>query len=174
MRTARLLLVSPSMHCSQGVCTCPGMYLLGGVPAWGCTCRGMYLPGGTSLGVYLPGGVPARGVYLPGGVYPPGGVPAWGHTCPGTPPHEQNSWRTLLKILPCPNFVAGGKNGSWTVKNQVEVNTVELRYAWRLSTKTSVIFLYQLPHCPCGKLIDCLQLLCKLFEYIMYVVSSNG
>ena len=27
-----------------------------------------------------------------------------------TPPREQNSWHTLLKILPCPNFVAGGKN----------------------------------------------------------------
>ena len=26
----------------------------------------------------------------------------------GHPPHEQNSWHTLLKILPCPNFVAGG------------------------------------------------------------------
>ena len=24
------------------------------------------------------------------------------------PPREQNSWHTLLKILPCPNFVAGG------------------------------------------------------------------
>ena len=45
VRTARLLPISPSMHCSRG-CTC-----LGGVPAQG------YLPGG-----YLPGGVPARGV----------------------------------------------------------------------------------------------------------------
>ena len=27
------------------------------------------------------------------------------------PECEQNSWHTLLKILPCPNFVAGGKNG---------------------------------------------------------------
>ena len=25
------------------------------------------------------------------------------------PPHGQNSWHTLLKILPCPNFVVGGK-----------------------------------------------------------------
>ena len=60
MRTAHLLLVSPSMHCSGG-CTCPGSV---GVPA-----RGVYLPGG----VYLPSGV----VYLPRGVvYLPGGVPA--------------------------------------------------------------------------------------------------
>ena len=29
---------------------------------------------------------------------------------PGDPLWEQNSWHTLLKILPCPNFVAGGKN----------------------------------------------------------------
>ena len=26
------------------------------------------------------------------------------------PPCEHNSWHTLLKILPCPNFVAGGNN----------------------------------------------------------------
>ena len=25
-------------------------------------------------------------------------------------PHGENSWHTLLKILPCPHFVAGGKN----------------------------------------------------------------
>ena len=62
MRTARLLPLSPSMHCSGGGCTCPG-----GVPAGGCTCLG---------------GVPAREeVYLSGG-----GLPAQGGTCPGTPP----------------------------------------------------------------------------------------
>ena len=64
MRTARLLPVSPSMHCSVG----------GGVTAWSC---GVYL-----VGVYLPGGVCTRGCtylvlgvggYLPG----PGGVNAW-------------------------------------------------------------------------------------------------
>ena len=32
------------------------------------------------------------------------------HACPACPPCGQNSWHTLLKILPCPNFVAGGKN----------------------------------------------------------------
>ena len=38
----------------------------------------------------LPGGVPARGVYLPGGVTARRGVPVWG-PCPGTPhPCEQN------------------------------------------------------------------------------------
>ena len=82
MRTARLLPVSPSMHCSGGGtwswgvpglegCTWSrGVYLvLGGVPGpWGCT---------WSLGVYLvPGGVPGLGVYLvSGGVPGLGGVP---------------------------------------------------------------------------------------------------
>ena len=78
MRTACLLPISPSMHCSQG-----------GLPA---------------------GGVPAREWYLPRG------VPAWGCTCwgylPRYSPCEQNSWHTLLKILPCPNFVAGGNNSN--------------------------------------------------------------
>ena len=45
MRTARLLPVSPSMHCSRGV------YLPGGVPA-----QGVYLP----RGVPAQGGVPAQ------------------------------------------------------------------------------------------------------------------
>ena len=70
MRTARLLTVS--QHALPGA---GGVYLpsgAGGVPA-----RGVYLPGGVParegvycLGVYLPeeGDVPARGVYLPGGV----------------------------------------------------------------------------------------------------------
>ena len=39
MRTARLLPVSPSMHCSQGV-PARGVYLPGSVPAGGCTCPG--------------------------------------------------------------------------------------------------------------------------------------
>ena len=109
MRTARSLTMG-------GV---PG----GEVPAWG-----VYLPvgctwkGGVSGwgGGYLLGDVPARGMYLPGGTcpgrsctclgVPGGGVPVQGGTCPGTPPCRQNSWHTLLKILPCPNFVAGGKD----------------------------------------------------------------
>ena len=43
---------------------------------------------------------PARPLNLP----PPGCGPG------DLPPCEQNSWHTLLKILPCPNFVAGGNN----------------------------------------------------------------
>ena len=70
-----------------GTCPGEGVYLLGGV----CTCLGVYLP----RGVYPPGGVPAQGS---------GGVSAQGGTCPGTPPCEQNSWHTQLKILPCPKL----------------------------------------------------------------------
>ena len=95
----------------------PACTVAGGVPTWGCTCLGgctcpgggctcpeggvsawrRYLPGGTCLGVYLPGGVPAKGGTCPGGVYLPGGVPArgmylpGGGTCPGTPPVDRET-----------------------------------------------------------------------------------
>ena len=52
MRTAHLLPVSPSMHCSQG-----------GVPAWGVYLLMVHLPGGVPAwieGVPAQGGVPAR------------------------------------------------------------------------------------------------------------------
>ena len=71
MRTACLLPVSPSMHCSQGGylprgCTCPG----------GCTCRGCTCPGGVpAQGVYPLGGCTCPGGYLPGGCTCPGGAP---------------------------------------------------------------------------------------------------
>ena len=79
------------------------------------------VPGG---GGYLPlvrGGVCSQGGYLRlwsggGGVCSQGGgtclwagwcIPACNGADP-PPPCEQNSWHTFLKILPCPNFVAGG------------------------------------------------------------------
>ena len=65
MRTARLLLY-PSKRCDQGV------YL-----PKGCTCQGGTCLGGPARGVYLLGGVPARG-YLPRGIPMREGVPAWG------------------------------------------------------------------------------------------------
>ena len=68
MRTARLLTIS--QHALPGVYLPVGVYLLGGVPArgWGCTCPGE--------GYLLGGGVPAgRGG---GGAVPAGGVPTWG------------------------------------------------------------------------------------------------
>ena len=134
LHTARLLTISQHALWPRG-CTCPR----GGVPAWGylpggCTCLGgvpaqgvVYLPRGYLLGVYLPGGVPAQGVYLLGvylpGVYLPGGVPAWGGGClPGRctclgqylpryshppPPCGQTD---TCKTITFANFVCGGKN----------------------------------------------------------------
>ena len=118
MRTARLLPVSPSMHCPGGVpgpggwglpgpgeCTwsregvpCPkGLYLvLGGVPGLECTWSREGVPG--PRGLYLVWGVPG-GVYLiPGGVPGPGGG-----ICPDTPP-MWTEWQTGVKILPCPKL----------------------------------------------------------------------
>ena len=80
MHTARLLTVFPSMHCTGGVCSrgC----LVWGVSAGGvCVCSG---------GRELPG--------WGGG----GGILAC--TEADHPPCEQNSWHTLLKILPCPKL----------------------------------------------------------------------
>ena len=107
MRTARLLPVSPSMHCSRGSCTWsggvpgPGGYLVRGVCLfWGCTWSQEGVPG---LRVYLVQGYLGRGVpgpsgvYLVWGVYLVGGVYlvrgcTWsgGCTYPGTPPCGQN------------------------------------------------------------------------------------
>ena len=66
-------------------------------------------PGGCLLqGVCSWGGVCSQGCLLLGGLLL-GGVSQ--HAMQQTPsPREQNSWHTLLKILPCPNFFAGGKN----------------------------------------------------------------
>ena len=97
MRTARLLPVSPSMHCSGG-CTCWGC-----VPGpGGCTCWGVYL---------VPGGVPGPGgVYLPGGCTWSGGVYlVGGCTCPGTPPVNRMTDRCKNITLPQTSF-AGGNN----------------------------------------------------------------
>ena len=93
MCTARLLPVSPSMHCSRG--DVPGP-------------RGVYLPGG----MYLP-----RGVYLPGGCTCPGGVPAWevylpGGTCPGTPPPWTEFFTHASENITLQQTsFAGGKDG---------------------------------------------------------------
>ena len=46
--------------------------------------------------------VQGEGCLVPGGGYP---SMQWGRP---PPPRGQNSWHTLLKILPCPNCVAGG------------------------------------------------------------------
>ena len=131
MRTARLLPVSPSMHCFQGGvptwgCTCPGYLPRGvpaqratcwrGVPAGGCTCQGVYLSGvylprGCACqGVNLLGGVSVhRGLYLPTGLYlPRRGVPARGCTCPGyLPRHSPLLWTDMCKNITFGNLVCG-------------------------------------------------------------------
>ena len=50
VRTARLLPISPSMHCSRG-CTCPGVYLPGGCTCPGVPARRVPARGGTCSGV---------------------------------------------------------------------------------------------------------------------------
>ena len=78
MRTARLLPVSPSMHCSRGVYLVPG-----GVPGpEGCTCSwGMYLVRGCT---WSRGGACSGGWLLLGGLV--WGMPALGGCLVETPP----------------------------------------------------------------------------------------
>ena len=77
MRTARLLTVSPSIHCAERGMPGPRGCLL-----WGCLVHGGCL-------------------VLGGGLLPGGGIPA---CTKADSPHEQNFWHTLLKILPCPKL----------------------------------------------------------------------
>ena len=122
MCTGRLLTVCCSLLPGEG-----GSAWSGGmsVPRGGCLLRGVCSPGGGGVclvwgglpawsgGVCLPGrgGLVPGGVCLPGpgggsgarGVYP---SMHWGRQPP--PPCGQNSWHTLVKILPWPNFVAAG------------------------------------------------------------------
>ena len=103
MRTAHLLPVSPSMHCS-------GVYLL-----WGCT---------WSWGVYLvPGCVPG-----PGGCT----WSREGGTCPGTPPCEQNDWQTGVKIIPCPKLRLRGVTSQIMNRQNVQ-RTVKILHQYKFS-----------------------------------------
>ena len=70
MRTARLLTVSPSMHCSRGEVSAPGgVVCSGGVYSGGCLLLGDLLLGGVCSreGVCWQGGVCSRGCLLLGG-----------------------------------------------------------------------------------------------------------
>ena len=118
MRTARALTIgwgggvpAHGGHLPGGA-PARGCTWLGCVPAWGVPARGMYLP----REMYLPGGCTYWG-YLPGGCTCLGGVPAQGVYLPGSLPTQeewvpeqvlplcgQNTWHTLLKILPCPKL----------------------------------------------------------------------
>ena len=132
-------------------CTAMGVYLPGGVPAWGVYLpRGLYLP--REVGVYLPGGVPAQeGVPAQGGVTAqrectcPGGVPAWGCTCPGTSPlwTEFLTHATENITLPQTLFV-GGKNRNVHVLLQHKLPWQNRNFTYyRPQTKfAKVIFLH--------------------------------
>ena len=73
-----------------GGCTCPGVYLLGG---WGVPAQGdVPVPGGCTWSWCCT--CWGEGAPNPGGRY----LPRYSPTC------EQNSWHTLLKILPCPKL----------------------------------------------------------------------
>ena len=131
MRTSRSLTVCcsllPGGVCSQGVWSqggvCSGGCLLpefGGCLLWGvsapggCLLWGVSDPGGVCSwwGVSTPGcgvcsrRVSALGVSAPGVSAPGGYIPA---CTEADTPRGQNSWHTLVKILPWPNFVAAGK-----------------------------------------------------------------
>ena len=117
-------------------CTAPGgVYLVWvGVPGPGGTWSGVYMvPGGCtwSWGYLVRGAVPGpRGMYLvPSGVYlvPGGYLPRY------SPPHEQNSWHTLLKILPCPKLrFAGGKDAQriWKLFFFISETTYFIFFHW--------------------------------------------
>ena len=142
MRTACLLPVFPSIHCSQGVCLLRG---IGGSrggregrtpPPWASKFFRFHAVFGKIWRVHAPPGgftpplgkildPPLRGVSTPGGMFTQRGcLLPWGcllgEVSAQITPRGQNSWHTLLKILPCPNFVAGGKN-EWILP--VELNT---------------------------------------------------
>ena len=68
-------------------------------------------------------------VCIPVGCVPPACCP---YLPPCTAPRcEQNSWHTLLKILPCPNFVAGCNNGD-SFSLYVTINVFS---QWKLKKK---------------------------------------
>ena len=89
MRTARLLTISPSMQCSGGCLLQGGDCSQGGACSQGCLLLGGVCPWGMRC-LFL------EGVWLLLGGYP---SMHWGRA-----PHVQNSWHTLLKILPCPKL----------------------------------------------------------------------
>ena len=83
----------------------PACTVQGGRPLWGVPgLGGCLLPAGCLVpdGMSAPGG---RGVSAPGwgGCLVPGGRGLSQHALRQTP-REQNSWHTLLKILPCPKL----------------------------------------------------------------------
>ena len=88
-----------------------------------------YLPTCTARGVSAPG---VRGVCSRGCLFQMGIPVCNGADIP--PPHcEQNSWHTLLKILPCRNFVAGGNNTFEVFVNNT--NLTFLSFLYKINNK---------------------------------------
>ena len=118
----------PAMHAPCHACPAP--------PCHTCPSHACRLPC-TPPGLYAPNHawppchacpLPYR---LPHHVYPP----AMHAPLPGMPLHGQNSWHTLLKILPCPNFVAGGKN------NKLAPSTLGLALlVWKILDPSLMIY----------------------------------
>ena len=113
MRTARLLPVSPSMHCAGGGgCLLPGgclllegFVLLGGVCSWGVYSQGVSALGGfCSWGVCLLLGVGGGGCVCSQGVCPGGCIPA----CTEADTPLWTEWLTdRCKNITFANFVCG-------------------------------------------------------------------
>ena len=82
-----------------------GVSAQGGVCCQGGRCLVWGAGGVWSGGCLLLGGLVQGGLPLGGGVYIPACTEA-----DTLPPCGQNSWHTLVKILPWPNFVAAGNN----------------------------------------------------------------
>ena len=108
---------APGGVCSWGVSASGGSVCSQGVSAVGGVCSqaggvsALGMAGGVCFqGCLLPGGCLLLGVsHSKGGLLPGGCIPAYTEA-DTLPPCGQNSWHTLLKILPWPNFVAAGND----------------------------------------------------------------
>ena len=95
--------VPPARWPYLSACSVPGGLCPGGSLSWGVSVPGGLCPRGVSAGgVSVPGGSLSRGGVCLGGVCPGGHVAC--KACWDTPPCEQNSWQTPMKILPCPKL----------------------------------------------------------------------
>ena len=120
MRTARSLTMG---------CTCTG-----GVSAQGSTCLGGVCLGGTMWPIpsciwcYQYAAFSPTETHQQCSCLYTAGWPARHAWDTPPPPRGQNSWHMLLKILPCPNFVAGGNKLSrfitGTYNSTTEINGV--------------------------------------------------
>ena len=138
MRTARALTVSPSMLCAGGGLLLGGGVSEGSVCSGGCLLRGCLLQG-VSAGI-CSGGVCSRGMSASKGgvcIQGVGGVCIWGvgggiPACTEADPLLTES-QMPVKTLPCPNFVAGGKDDK--VAHPQELGFSQSRRNWQYCHK---------------------------------------